>query len=67
MTNTLKEAFKLGTRLIVFDRSRIDPQAVDHHGGISSLDLDLPDRRGHRVATFSKPLNVNDQAKAWGH
>ena len=40
-THDLKEAFALGTRLIAFDRPRLDPQAPGRFGAIITYDLDL--------------------------
>ncbi len=41
VTHDIKEAFALGTRLIVLDRARHDPQAPGRYGAIVTYDLDL--------------------------
>ncbi|MEQ9606512.1 MAG: ABC transporter ATP-binding protein [Kiloniellaceae bacterium] len=45
VTHDLQEGFKLGTRLLVFDKLRWDPQAPEAYG--ATITYDLPtDRRG---------------------
>jgi len=46
VTHDLKEGFALGTRLLVFDRVRVDPQAPDAYG--ATITYDLPVRRRDR-------------------
>jgi NitT/TauT family transport system ATP-binding protein len=41
VTNDIKEAFGLGTRLIAFDKPRHDPQAPGRFGATVTYDLDL--------------------------
>lgn len=41
VTHDLPEAFKLGTRLLVFDRSRRDPHAPEAYGATITYDLPL--------------------------
>ena len=41
VTHDLKEGFALGTRLIVLDRWREDPQAQERFGAVVTYDLDL--------------------------
>ena len=41
----LQESFELGTRLLVFDKVRIDPQAPEAFGATITYDIPL---RGHR-------------------
>lgn len=43
ITHDLKEGFELGTRLLVFDKVRHDPQAPDAYG--ATITYDLPLRR----------------------
>ncbi|GAB4512505.1 MAG: ABC transporter ATP-binding protein [Roseibium sp.] len=47
VTHDIHEAFKLGTRLLVFDKIRHDPQAPDAYGATITYDLPLtaPERR----------------------
>ena len=58
VTHDLKEAFALGTRLIAFDRPRIDPQAPGRFGAIITYDLDLTRDSAVPVLGFSKPLDA---------
>ena len=44
VTHDLKEGFKLGTRLLVFDKLRWDPQAPEAYGATITYDLPI-DRR----------------------
>lgn len=41
VTHDIKEAFTLGTRMLVFDRVRVDPQAPDAYGATVTYDLPL--------------------------
>jgi len=41
VTHDLSEGFKLGTRLLVFDKVRVDPQAPDRYGATLTYDLPL--------------------------
>ena len=63
VTHDLKEAFALGTRLIAFDRPRIDPQAPGRFGAIVTYDLDLSRDSAVPVLGFSKPLNRSDNGR----
>lgn len=47
VTHDIEEGFSLGTRLLVFDRTRIDPQAPERYGARITYDLPLdhPERR----------------------
>jgi len=45
VTHDLRESFELGTRLLVFDRVRVDPQAPDAFGATVTFNIPL---RGHR-------------------
>jgi NitT/TauT family transport system ATP-binding protein len=52
VTHDLKESFYLGTRLLVFDKTRIDPQAQNRYGATITYDIPLrgrrePQARGH--------------------
>ena len=62
VTHDLKEAFALGTRLIAFDRPRLDPQAPGRFGAIITYDLDLKRDCAVPVLGFSKPLDVRPDA-----
>ena len=43
VTHDLSEAFSLGSRLWVFDKTRHDPQAPNRYGSTITYDLDLTD------------------------
>lgn len=45
VTHDLKEGFKLGTRLLVFDKLRWDPDAPQAYGATITYDLPLEDHR----------------------
>jgi NitT/TauT family transport system ATP-binding protein len=55
VTHDLKEGFALGTRLIVLDKWRDDPQAAERFGAVVTYDLDLT-RGAAPVLRFSKAL-----------
>lgn len=44
VTHDIHEAFKLGTRLLVFDKIRHDPQAPEAYGATITYDLPLSDQ-----------------------
>ena len=48
ITHDIKESFALGTRLLVFDKLRHDPQAPEAYG--ASVTYDLPARPGDDAA-----------------
>jgi NitT/TauT family transport system ATP-binding protein len=58
VTHDLKEAFALGTRLIAFDRPRVDPQAPGRYGAVITYDLDLTRDSTVPVLGFSRPLDA---------
>jgi NitT/TauT family transport system ATP-binding protein len=41
VTHDIREGFKLGTRLLVFDKVRIDPQAPERYGATITYDIAL--------------------------
>jgi NitT/TauT family transport system ATP-binding protein len=45
VTHDLQESFELGTRLLVFDKVRVDPQAPEAFGATITYDIPL---KGHR-------------------
>jgi len=47
VTHDLKESFALGTRLLVFDKVRVDPQAPEAFGATITFNIPL---KGHRGA-----------------
>ena len=59
VTHDIKEGFALGTRLIVFDRWRADPQAQERFGAVITYDLDLTRDCAVPLLRFSKPLHAS--------
>ena len=49
VTHDVQESFHLGTRLLVFDKVRVDPQAPDRYGATITYDIPL---KGHRQQTL---------------
>ncbi|EGV32472.1 Polyamine-transporting ATPase [Thiorhodococcus drewsii AZ1] len=61
VTHDLYEGFHLGTRLLVFDKVRIDPQAPQAYGARITYDIPLnSDRRQTREAIAALPPHVLD-------
>jgi NitT/TauT family transport system ATP-binding protein len=60
VTHDLKEAFGLGTRLLAFDRYRVDPQAPGRFGAVITYDLDLRRDSPVPVLGFTKPLDAGN-------
>jgi NitT/TauT family transport system ATP-binding protein len=50
ITHDIKESFQLGTRLLVFDKVRQDPQAPDAYGARVTYDLRLRGPQGRSVS-----------------
>jgi NitT/TauT family transport system ATP-binding protein len=50
ITHDIKESFQLGTRLLVFDKLRQDPQSPDAYGARVTYDLRLRGPHGHSVS-----------------
>jgi NitT/TauT family transport system ATP-binding protein len=68
VTHDLKEAFGLGTRVAVFDRPRLDPQAPNRYGAIFTYDFDLQRNGRAPIPAFSESLDPNGvRVKAGGH
>ncbi|MEK1837160.1 MAG: ATP-binding cassette domain-containing protein, partial [Pseudomonas sp.] len=56
VTHDLSEGFSLGTRLLVFDKVRIDPHAPGAYGARITYDIPLnSDRRANRAAVDALP------------
>jgi NitT/TauT family transport system ATP-binding protein len=55
ITHDIKESFQLGTRLLVFDKVRHDPQAPDAYGARITYDLRLKDRAGRAALAEALP------------
>ncbi|MBD9398391.1 MULTISPECIES: ABC transporter ATP-binding protein [unclassified Pseudomonas] len=59
VTHDLSEGFSLGTRLMVFDKTRIDPHAPNAFGARITYDIPLnEDRRTARAALDTLPPHV---------
>lgn len=57
VTHDLSEGFNLGTRLLVFDKVRIDPQAPNAYGARITYDIPLNETRLSAMSG-AKPDNV---------
>jgi NitT/TauT family transport system ATP-binding protein len=67
VTHDIKEAFGLGTRLIAFDKPRLDPQAPGRFGATVTYDLDLTRDGPVPVLGFLKnPTTTQDSNKMQG-
>jgi NitT/TauT family transport system ATP-binding protein len=64
ITHDLKEGFDLGTRLLVFDKVRHDPQAPDAYG--ARITYDIPLRRRAPPKTVARPVEVPAPEDALG-
>jgi NitT/TauT family transport system ATP-binding protein len=62
VTHDLSEGFSLGTRLLVFDKVRIDPHAPGAFGARITYDIPLnSDRRAQHAAVASLPPHIGAQ------
>ncbi len=57
VTHDLSEGFNLGTRLLVFDKVRIDPHAPNAYGARITYDIPLNEARMAEVMATA-PANV---------
>lgn len=57
ITHDLKESFELGTRVLVFDKVRHDPQAPERFG--ATITYNLPLQPGRRNEAFALPPSRN--------
>lgn len=53
VTHDLREAFELGTRVLVFDKLRRDPQAPQVYGATVTYDIPLTDKTQHAYAALA--------------
>jgi NitT/TauT family transport system ATP-binding protein len=60
VTHDLKESFCLGTRVLVFDKVRVDPQAQERFGATITYNIPL---KGHRL-TDTDPSNARINSAA---
>jgi NitT/TauT family transport system ATP-binding protein len=51
ITHDIKESFQLGTRLLVFDKVRHDPQAPEAYGARVTYDLKLKNHAERAAAS----------------
>lgn len=58
VTHDLKEGFSLGTRMLVFDRVRVDAQAPDAYGATISYDLRLKNKDVLALAELREGLQT---------
>lgn len=56
ITHDLKEGFGLGTRLLVFDKPRHDPQAPDAYGATITYDIPLRQRSAQDLERIARSL-----------
>lgn len=54
VTHDIKEAFKLGTRVVAFDKRRHDPQAPHRYGSTAVYDFPLDDKKSRAVPPVLK-------------
>ncbi|KFX68872.1 lauroyl acyltransferase [Pseudomonas taeanensis MS-3] len=60
VTHDLSEGFSLGTRLLVFDKVRLDPHAPNAFGARITYDIPLnSDRRATRAAVEALPSHIS--------
>ncbi|EMO7189426.1 ABC transporter ATP-binding protein [Pluralibacter gergoviae] len=59
VTHDLAEGFNLGTRLLVFDKLRHDPQAPDAYGASITYDIPLNEKRMSEMLATGKANNVH--------
>ncbi|MBL0919065.1 MAG: ABC transporter ATP-binding protein [Hydrogenophaga sp.] len=65
VTHDLSEGFTLGTRLLVFDKVRVDPQAPQAYGARITYDIRLnQDRRAVREEAMAALAHVQQRAGA---
>lgn len=60
VTHDIQEAFKLGTRMLVFDKTRHDPQAPHAYGATITYDLRLEGNHREAMTDLSKFQQRND-------
>lgn len=58
VTHDIKEAFKLGTRVVAFDKRRHDPQAPHRYGSTAVYDFPLDDKKSRAVPPVLASLSA---------
>jgi NitT/TauT family transport system ATP-binding protein len=56
VTHDIKEAFKLGTRVLAFDKRRRDPQAPHRFGSTAVYDFPLDEKKSRAVPSELKQM-----------
>jgi NitT/TauT family transport system ATP-binding protein len=56
VTHDIREAFKLGTRVLAFDKRRHDPHAPHRFGSTAVYDFPLDDKPGARASAEDLPI-----------
>ncbi|MEO0547115.1 MAG: ATP-binding cassette domain-containing protein [Pseudomonadota bacterium] len=64
VTHDIHEAFKLGTRLLVFNKTRHDPHAPERYGATITYDLPLKDISGKRTDALMSDVSSVDRLGA---
>jgi NitT/TauT family transport system ATP-binding protein len=59
VTHDLREGFHLGTRVLVFDKVRLDPQAPDAYGATITYDLPLTRKAGSEAVAAEIEHEIN--------
>lgn len=67
VTHDIAEAFRLGTRLLVFDKVRHDPQFPQAYGATITYDLSLTGKMKPGLAEAEKPYFEEHQSKGEKH
>jgi NitT/TauT family transport system ATP-binding protein len=63
ITHDLKESFQLGTRVLVFDKPRIDPQSPEAYGATVTYDIPLKKTDGsHKVNQLAPHSAAPDES-----
>jgi NitT/TauT family transport system ATP-binding protein len=65
VTHDLQEGFKLGTRLLVFDKLRWDPQAPEAYGATITYDLPIDRRRSLPEALTARAEAFDKQTPSY--
>jgi NitT/TauT family transport system ATP-binding protein len=60
VTHDLKESFYLGTRLLVFDKVRVDSQSPDRFGATITYNIPL---KGHKSIQTSEAAAILNDTK----
>jgi NitT/TauT family transport system ATP-binding protein len=64
VTHDLSEGFKLGSRLLVFDKLRVDPQAPERYGATLTYDVPLRRAKARNNGAAPRPAPIAEVAEA---